>query len=380
MSKPRVLITGAAGFIGCRLCEVLMLTGAFEPRAFLRSTGSAARLARFPVDMVIGDLCDAQRVQEAVRGCDAAVHLAWGSENVMTRGLENVLRAARKEGVRRFVHMSSVAIFGNNPPPESRFETAPLRPTDLVYGNQKLNQELRVRHYGKKHGLPFVILRPPNVYGPFSPFTAGVIKKIRAGKLAIVDGGNNPCNLVYVDNLIQAVLLALWKPEVVGETFFITDGTGPTWRQCLEDHGQWVGMEVPHISRAELTVRPRVRIIRDSLRATPRVLLSSETRTALRRIPLVSSMEKLAGRWFERLSPQRQEAIRGRFSSPRVVSKMGDGRPHFDGEDNVLAAQARTVAHSIDKAKQQLGYTVPFSYREGMKLTEAWLRYARLLP
>src|SRR5262249_15112454 len=162
-----------------------------------------------PIETVCGDLCDADLVQRAVRDCDAVVHLAWGSAHVMTRGLENVLRAAARQRVRRLVHLSSVAIFGNNPPPESRFETAPLRQTALVYGNQKLRQELRVLRYGKKHRLPTVILRPPNVYGPFSPFTLGLINKIRAGKMAIVDGGDNPCNLVYVDNLIQAVLLAL---------------------------------------------------------------------------------------------------------------------------------------------------------------------------
>jgi hypothetical protein len=176
------------------------------------------------------------------------------------------------------------------------------------------------------------------------------------------------------------VLLALVKSEAVGETFFITDGNPPSWRECLEDHGKWLGMAVPHAAKAELLVRPRVRLLRDSLRAAPRVLLSSETRSALRRIPLVSSMEKLAGRWFESLSPKRQEAIRLRLSTPRAVPNNGRARPCFDAEDNVIAAQARTVAHSIDKAKQQLGYTAPISYREGMKWTEAWLRWAHLIP
>src|SRR5437870_7157719 len=147
MGSERSLMTEAAGFIGARLCEVMMLTGGYQPRAFVHSTGSAARLARFPVDMVVGNLCDADPLQRAMRDCDAVVHLAWGSEKVMRRGLENVLRAADKQGVRRLIHMSSVAVFGNDPPPESKFESAPLKWTSNLYSNQKLRQELRVQHY-----------------------------------------------------------------------------------------------------------------------------------------------------------------------------------------------------------------------------------------
>jgi nucleoside-diphosphate-sugar epimerase len=380
MASERVLVTGAAGFIGARLCEVMMLTRPFEPRAFIHSTGKAARLARFPIDMVVGDLCDAKLVQHAVRDCDAVVHLAWGADKVMTKGLENVLQAATRQGVRRFVHMSSVAVYGNEPPPESKFEPAPLKRTANVYGNQKLNQELRVQHYARRRKLPIVILRPPNVYGPFSPFTLGLIHKLRAGKMAIVDGGTNPCNLVYVDNLVQGVLLALLKAEAVGETFFITDGNTLTWEQCLEDHGKLLGIAVPRVARAELVVPPRVRLLRDSLRATPRVLFSAAARKALRGIPLVSAAENLAWRCFDLLSPERKEAIRLRLTGPRVVPKDGPSHQRFQAEDNIIAAQGRTVAHSIDKAKQRLGYTVPISYGEGMSLTKTWLLHAHVLP
>src|SRR5207237_9191061 len=107
--------------------------------------------------------------------------------------------ATTRQRVRRFVHMSSVATSGHDKTPESKFATAPLKETNLIYGNQKLRQERRVLHYGKKYGLPLVILRPPNVYGPFSTFTLGLLQKIRAGTMTTVDGGKNPSNVVYVD-------------------------------------------------------------------------------------------------------------------------------------------------------------------------------------
>jgi nucleoside-diphosphate-sugar epimerase len=101
------LVTGATGFIGGRLCEVMALTGAFEPRPFVHSTGSAWRIARFPLDFAMGDLCDGAAVHRAMDGCDAVVHLARGDDAVMRRGLENVLRAAVTHRVSRFVHISS---------------------------------------------------------------------------------------------------------------------------------------------------------------------------------------------------------------------------------------------------------------------------------
>ena len=248
ITVKKVLITGATGFIGTRLCEVMILTGRWKPRLFVHSTASASRIARFPIDFVLGDLCDKNSVDRAIEECDAVVHLARGDRRVMTTGLENVLRAALKQRCERFVHLSSVAVYGQHPPPESSSEEAPPQPGDMAYGVEKLKEEQRVRRFGRGHGLPFVILRPPNVYGPFSHFTVNLIGKIRAGQIAIIDSGQNPCNLVYVDNLVEAILLSLWKPAAIGETFFVTDCETVSWERCLNDLAALVGKTLPHVS------------------------------------------------------------------------------------------------------------------------------------
>lgn len=379
MSIKRVLVTGATGFIGSRLCEVMLLTGSFQARAFVHSTASAARIARFPIDFVIGDLCDRTCIDKAMRGCDAVVHLARGNKAVMRKGHENVLQAAVDHSISRFVHISSVAVYGNKPPPESTSEIAPAKRTDMAYGNEKLEQERRVRRYSRRYGLPVVILRPPNVYGAFSPFTLGLIQNIRSGTVAIVDGGINPCNVVYIDNLIQGVLLALSKAEAVGEVFFVTDRDVISWEQWLSDHAAWLGVSLERVSAGDLDTRSKQHVIRNSLRLLPRVLLSSQLRRVLRQIPLIKIMETVLYERFQFLSLETQQMIRFHLNGPSIVRQKGPSRTVFDANEHMVASQARTVAHSSEKARRLLGYTAPISYREGMALTEAWLRYSRII-
>jgi hypothetical protein len=182
-----------------------------------------------------------------------------------------------------------------------------------------------------------------------------------------------------VDNLVQAVLLALWKPEAVGEMFFITDPEVISWKQCINDHAELLEVPVPHVSESDLSVAPKERVILDSVRAIPRVLFSSEFRGILRQIPMIKTIEKQFYGIFESLSAETQQTIRFWLQGPLIPRKNGLSENHFDSSDNLIAAQARKVIHSCEKARRQIGYTAPVSYREGMMLTEAWLRYARII-
>ena len=363
----RVLVTGATGLIGGRLCEVMALTGAFEPRPFVHATGSAWRLTRFPLDFATGDLCDRASVDRAMDGCDAVVHLARGDGAVMRRGLENVLRAAATHRVSRFVHISSVAVYGSEPAPDSVSEAAATRP-DLPYGHTKLEQEHRVLRYHRRRGLDVVILRPPNVYGPFASFTVGMVNTLRSHGVAIVDGGRNPCNLVYVDNLVEAILLALWRPEAPGQVFHVTDPEPVSWERCITDHAALVGVDVPRVAAVELAPPARERLWRDSLRA----LADGEVQRSLARIPLVR-------RWFQWLPEPAKRAARERLRPWEPVRHNGSPEHRFRADHPFIAGQKRTVTHSSEKARQLLGYTAPVSYDEGMRLTEAWLREAQIL-
>ena len=297
----------------------------------------------------------------------------------MQQGLENVLRAAVKQGVSRFVHLSIVAVYGDHPGPECSTEDAPARRTDLEYGNEKLEQEQRLARCARRHGLPAVILGAPNVYGPNSPFTTGLISKLRTGRMAIVDEGHNPCNLVYVDNLVESIFLALYKPRVAGHTFFITDSEAVPWARCVMDHAALCQNRPLRVTSTELWPVPPERPFRESFRMLPRVLLSGEIRAILRQIPLVRLLESHMYSWFLSFSEDTQTRIRLLINGPVQIRTQEANGHGVDPRDGLISAQRRATRHSSKKAQRLLGYTAPVSYTAGMALTAAWLRYARIV-
>ena len=123
-SKPTVLVTGAGGFVGCRTVELLHATGRWDVRPMVRRPASAARLARLPLDVVLGDVESADDMRRAVAGCEAIVHCAvgttWPPETAFkttVHGTRTLAEAASAAGVRRFVHLSSMAVHGERVPP-----------------------------------------------------------------------------------------------------------------------------------------------------------------------------------------------------------------------------------------------------------------------
>jgi predicted dehydrogenase/nucleoside-diphosphate-sugar epimerase len=373
-----VFITGATGFVGSRLCEVMHLTTDYQPRAFVHSSGSSSYIARYPLDFALGDLNDFSSVRRAIDGCTYAVHLARGSDQVMINGLKNTLRAAAEAKVRRFIHVSSVAVYGHNPPPAATRETAPTRKTGSSYGDIKLEQEKLVASYGRRFGLPFVILRPPHIYGPRSHFVDAVSQRLQAGVLPILDGGLNICNLVYVDNLVDAILLSIAKDAAVGETFFVTDKERVTWKECLDDFGTMLGVEVPHATadQLDLPVRPTTR---DSLLKVSRALLSDDFRSGILGIPVLASVAIALNASYAQLPARHRNYIRSRLGTSSVPVSPQVTPSRFDATDYLIASQRRTVVHSCEKVEQMLGYPARVGYSSAMAITRAWLQSAKVI-
>jgi nucleoside-diphosphate-sugar epimerase len=222
----RIALTGASGYTGGRLLQALAGRGD-EVSVLVRRPPAAGVAAAAKV--VEGDLGDSGAIRRLVEGAQAVLHVAAvyrtaGHPDAYYRdvnvgGTERLLTAAAAAGVRRFVHTSTVGVHGDvkNPPAD---ETAPIAPGD-IYQRTKAEAEELALGYHRRRGVPVVVVRPGAIYGPGERRLLKLFRAIARGRYAIVGSGRSFYHPVFIDDLVQGFLLALDRPQAVGEAFLI---------------------------------------------------------------------------------------------------------------------------------------------------------------
>lgn len=228
----KYLVTGGAGFIGSNIAEELIKRGE-EVRVLDNfSTGKRENLSEFGKDIELfeGDVRSYHIVQAAVKGVDVILHQAAlpsvprsikdpiTTNEVNIGGTLNMLDAAVKEGVKRFVFASSSSVYGDNPelPKHEGMTPSPLSP----YAVSKLAGENYCRVFSNLYGIETVCLRYFNVFGPrqdpnsqYSAVIPKFIKAIMNGERPVIYGdGTQSRDFTYVTNVIEANVLASTKP------------------------------------------------------------------------------------------------------------------------------------------------------------------------
>ena len=244
-SIPTILVTGAGGFIGGWIVESGHLRGLGNMRAGVRTWSSAARVARFPVEIALCDLHNQTQLAEAVKGVDAVIHCAYSDDaRDIVDGTRNILEAAHQAGVGRVVYISSAEVYGScsgdiDEHTQAGGDAQPLS----AYGQAKRSAEQLCADYNGR-GLSTVVLRPSVVYGPFGKiWTTRYAQRLASGDWGVFEGyGDGWCNLIYVDDLAQAAFTAVQQASAGGHTFNINNPERITWNQYFERFNAALGL------------------------------------------------------------------------------------------------------------------------------------------
>ncbi len=286
-SEPLVLLTGGNGFVGSRLARRLAVEGR-RVRAIVREPGSEPELANARVEEIAGDFARPEVAGPAARGADAVIHCAATvgpdletARKVNVEGTRAMVEAALAAGVRRYVQISTIAVYARAPK-ELLDEGAPLKEDGDPYGLTKAEAD-RVVLDAMKRGLPAVILRPGAILGVHrtSTWAVKMPARIRDGQVKLRGDGRETLPWVHVENLADAVLLALAEPRAVGQAYNVADRDA-SWREYTDEvrgwfgtppleaipeaefGGYWMGRFDASRIRSELSYRPR-RSYRDGM-------------------------------------------------------------------------------------------------------------------
>lgn len=319
--RTPIFLTGISGFIGSRLAERLLQEG-FSVRGLARQPETMSALAAQGAEIVAGDVLDPISLSKAMEGCRTVVHaaawtvahsgvsseLAWRTN---VEGTINMLAAARAVGVERFLHVSSIAVYGLAQGPLIDENIIAL-PVGHPYPDSKIVAEVAV----KASGLPFIIIRPSHVYGPHDVWSLKILEQIRQGRVTLQKKEEGLVTTVYIENLLDAILLILIKEDVVNQTFNICDKQAVTYRKFYQSYAQMLGL-------SELPTMPAWRV-------------------TLSRTKFFGFLREILGR----PSPDRWS----------------------------FHVRYHPLHYSIERAERVLGYTPKIDFVDGMCRTETWIR------
>jgi nucleoside-diphosphate-sugar epimerase len=348
-----VLVTGASGYIGGWICESSHLRG-LKVRAGIRRWNGAARLARFPeIETVMCDIMDPASLREAMRGVDYVIHCAYtDATDVITRGTEFVLEAAKAAGVKHLVHMSSAEVYGTQSGELAERDAEGAADSD--YGRAKAAAEAACRRLNGD-GFGVTVLRPSIVYGPFSTEWVGrTAQRLASGQWGVFEGlADGQCNLIYVDDLALAALHCLATPAAAGQVFNVNNTERLTWNGYFEALNTALGLPVL------------------------RRISNDETAARSARMGRVRGMADVV---LSRYKPQIMKIYLENRTVRTVLKRIKTNIGNTPSSAELGRLYGRQAYYRPDALQAVTGFTPQMRVARGLEISAAWVRQAEVVP
>jgi nucleoside-diphosphate-sugar epimerase len=318
-----LLITGINECIGWRAAEIAIAKG-IKVRGLQTTPDKKKEIEQLGIETIVGSITDTTTAKKACDGIDVIIHAAEIAkeggklkefQEINVDGTKNIAQAAKQAGVKTFIHISSVLVYGFDYR-DGITENEPLTSDSNPYCQSKIQAEKAIQEYNAPPEFGVIIIRAGDVYGPRSiPWIVRPLSLMRQNMFAYVNEGKGIINHLYIDNLIDSIFLAIAK-QPYGEIFNITDGGETSWKEYFTRLAGIVDLPPP------------------------------------------SSLPKDEIKLFLRLRQQGQKLFR----------KEADILPES------IDFMTRPYAYSIVKARELLNYQPQIDLEKGMQLTKQWLK------
>lgn len=356
----RVTVIGAGGFIGRRLSEFLARRCGAKVTALVRHRSQRAGIAELGAVPVLGDLRDEGSVAAVVDGAGIVFNLAYnfrGSARENLKSFGNLLGACRRAGVERLMQTSSIAVY-DEWPGGTLDERSPRDGKGSVYKETKREMECQLSALADEGALSSVIVQPTIVYGPHSWLWTDLIAERLLTGTVVLPRDTGFCPAVYVDDVVQAMILAGTRYEDACDTFIVSGSEAVDWGAYYKSIATPLGTDrLKFVEAAELPSEGRDE--------------GEEGKASRLRDTVQAAMSHAMALTGPRLRGRMQSAV-------LALRRKRGGRVHVPGPGDLALLRSRG-AWDISKARSVLGYEPRFDFSAGSRLTAEYLvaKYGR---
>jgi nucleoside-diphosphate-sugar epimerase len=368
-----IAVTGANGFIGARVIELLAtLDSPPKLRPLSRRHAKDQRHA-------VVDLADPNSVSKGLAGCDAVIHCAFDFLDMAANPRIAAILASECAAIgARLVHVSTAAVyepFSDGELDESR------QPGDggSDYKHVKLAIEDNLLQLARERELDLVIIQPTVVYGPFGrAWTDSPIRELLTGTVVLPDEGRGLCNAVFVDDVCQAVISALTAPLASGERFLISGPAAVMWKDFYTAYQDILGVDAVRLQPAgdRLFADGPVQDQRCDV-AVPSIDKAADRDGSATVSPALAPGKRLKNLVTKTIGSQ--AATRLNMWVSFLLSRVRGGTVHNPTGAKFAMFRARCNVR-IDKARRLLAYEPRYDLEAGMRMTSPYIvdTYGRL--